>query len=90
MANLRKFLYSDQSEDLLNRLAKLGSRELVFADPTDGNLGIGLDATEAETVGRKAWGRNDYGKSFERLRNKIRNPISPVIELFPYNMCDGR
>ncbi|KAK7191107.1 hypothetical protein PSPO01_02416 [Paraphaeosphaeria sporulosa] len=84
-ANLRKFLYSDQSEDLLNRLANLGDRELVFADPTDLHLGIGLDASEAEKVGRKAWGKNAYGKSFEKLRHKIRNPISPVIPTFPYD-----
>ncbi|KAK7191105.1 hypothetical protein DPSP01_008835 [Paraphaeosphaeria sporulosa] len=79
IANRRKFLYSDQSEDLLNRLAKLGDRELVFADPTDPHLGIGLDASEAEKMGRKSWGKNAYGKSFEKLRHKIRNPISPTI-----------
>ncbi|KAK3209589.1 hypothetical protein GRF29_44g61570 [Pseudopithomyces chartarum] len=38
-ANQYKFLHSEQSEDLLNRLAKLGDRELVFTDPTDSYLG---------------------------------------------------
>jgi predicted NAD-dependent protein-ADP-ribosyltransferase YbiA (DUF1768 family) len=61
----------------LNRLAKYGDRELVFADPTDGILGIGLDASEAETLGRKSWGLNLWGKSFTKLRDKIRNPVSP-------------
>ncbi|KAL1592795.1 hypothetical protein SLS60_011211 [Paraconiothyrium brasiliense] len=84
-ANLHKFLHSDQSKDLLNRLAKLGDRELVFADPTDGYLGIGLDAEEAKTADRESWGRNEHGKSFERLREKIRNPYSPKLFSRPYD-----
>ena len=78
IGNQRKFLYSDQSEDLLNRIAGLGDRELVFADPTDPYLGVGLDASEAEALGRKSWGRNAFGKSYGALRKKIRNPVSPV------------
>ncbi|PVH96320.1 hypothetical protein DM02DRAFT_124923 [Periconia macrospinosa] len=79
-ANRRKFLYSEQSQDLLEKFAKLGNRELVFCDPTDPYLGVGLSASEAETVGRESWGRNDYGKSFKALRHKIRHPISPVLK----------
>ena len=69
----------------MNRLAKLGDRELVFADPTDGYLGIGLDVEEAKTADRESWGRNELGKSFERLREKIRNPYSPKLFSTPYD-----
>ncbi|KAF2446695.1 hypothetical protein P171DRAFT_519071 [Karstenula rhodostoma CBS 690.94] len=68
-ANIHKFLSDDtESRDLLRQLKNLGERELVFADPSDAVLGIGLSATEATEVDRAQWGANVSGKSIEAIR----------------------
>jgi hypothetical protein len=72
-ANLYKFTSDDtESRDLLKRLKKLGSRELVFADPSDAVLGIGFNAAEAEEVDREQWGANVFGKSLDAVRDQVK------------------
>tara|TARA_R110002003_G_scaffold236_3_gene17121 strand:- start:3875 stop:4264 length:390 start_codon:yes stop_codon:yes gene_type:complete len=72
-ANLYKFTSDDtESRDLLKRLKKLGSRELVFADPSDAVLGIGFNAAEAEEVDREQWGANVFGKSLDAVRETVK------------------
>lgn len=40
-------------QNLLSRLKKLGTRELVFADPSDSILGIGFSVQEADEASRE-------------------------------------
>ncbi|KAF2118644.1 hypothetical protein BDV96DRAFT_360550 [Lophiotrema nucula] len=67
-ANMAKFTRGKQSKSLLQRLNDLGTRELVFADPSDSFLGIGYEAVEAEHVDREQWGDNMFGKSLNFVR----------------------
>jgi hypothetical protein len=71
-ANLHKFtLDNTESRELLNRLKELGKRELIFADPLDAVLGIGINAADAEEVDRAQWGANVFGKSLDAVRDHV-------------------
>jgi hypothetical protein len=52
----------------LKRFKKLGKRELVFADPSDAVLGIGVASEEAD---REQWGVNVFGKSLDAVREQV-------------------
>ncbi|KAK7189063.1 hypothetical protein DPSP01_010352 [Paraphaeosphaeria sporulosa] len=68
-ANMHKFLSDDaESRYLLRQLKKLATRELVFADPADSDLGIGFSAAEATEVGHAQWGANVFGKAIDEVR----------------------
>lgn len=69
--NIIKFTSGDPygSKDFLRRLKNLGTRELIFADPSDRILGIGFSVVEAEKVDRGQWGANIFGRSIEAVRD---------------------
>ena len=75
-----RFLHGTESEELLNRLTKLGERELVFADPSDSYFGIGFDASEAMRVEREKWGFNVTGQSLKAVVEHVKNPNPPKVE----------
>lgn len=77
---MSRFLHGTESEELLNRLIKIGERELVFADPSDSYFGIGFDATEAVRVDREKWGFNVIGLSFKEVMRHVKNPNPPKVE----------
>ena len=73
MANMAKFTSDDtESRALLNQFKKLKNRELIFADPSDAVLGIGLSIDEAKEMNREQWGANVFGKSFDAVRNHVK------------------
>lgn len=55
----------------MNQFKKLGSRELVLAEPSDTVLGIGFSIDEAKDTDREQWGANVFGKSFDAVRNLV-------------------
>ncbi|KAF1843225.1 DUF1768-domain-containing protein [Cucurbitaria berberidis CBS 394.84] len=81
-ANMKKFFEGKKSEDLQNWLLALGSRELVFASPSDRLFGIGSGAATADQAGREQWGQNLFGESLETVRKKIlqmNDPDFPAV-----------
>jgi predicted NAD-dependent protein-ADP-ribosyltransferase YbiA (DUF1768 family) len=65
------FKFSSNMPDLRKQLEALGSREIVFADPSDAFLGIGFGVDEADEVCRSKWGANVFGKAVEVARKEL-------------------
>ena len=96
IADISKFTSDDtESRDLLNQFKKLKNRELVFADPSDAVLGIGLSIDEAKEMDREQWGTNVFGKSFDAVRNlmtetsKTTNMTKKRKKAKPYDPFDS-
>lgn len=79
IANVSKFTSDDaESRALLHQFKKLKNRELVFADPSDAVLGIGLSIDEAKEMNREQWGANVFGKSFDAVRDYVMETSKPA------------
>jgi ribA/ribD-fused uncharacterized protein len=74
--NYAKFTRSDNADWLQAQLLATGTRDLVYANPGDKVLGIGINATQAAMIDgngdRSAWGHNLLGKILMRIRKQIR------------------
>ena len=70
-ANRAKFHSTWRKSDLQKKLARTGKKELVYAAPEDGLLGIGFDADEAMSVGKESWGQNVMGKMIASIRRGL-------------------
>ncbi|KAJ4352533.1 uncharacterized protein N0V89_007882 [Didymosphaeria variabile] len=69
-ANLLKFIFSYEYWDVRDPLLALGTRELVYACPTDRILGIGFGPEEARSTVREQWGRNIFARGVDIARSK--------------------
>ncbi|CAO2648161.1 Nn.00g090830.m01.CDS01 [Neocucurbitaria sp. VM-36] len=81
-ANMKKFFEGKKAEELQNRLLAIGSRELIFASPSDKLFGIGLGAAAAEQASRAQWGQNLFGESLDTIRKKMiqmNDPDFPAV-----------
>lgn len=67
---------SAESRALLQRLKKLGKREMIFSDPQDAILGIGFSIADAED-NREQWGANVFGKSLDAVRDITKKTPEP-------------
>jgi predicted NAD-dependent protein-ADP-ribosyltransferase YbiA (DUF1768 family) len=69
LINIIKSLVS-QHPRFMDALRKTGTDTLIFADPRDGVLGVGLPAEDPQVIDRKAWkGQNLLGQAWQAVRS---------------------
>jgi len=69
LINIIKSLVS-QHPRFMDAVRKTGTDTLIFADPRDGVLGVGLPAEDPQVIDRKAWkGQNLLGQAWQAVRS---------------------
>ena len=69
LINIIKSLVS-QHPRFMDAVRKTGTDTLIFADPRDGVLGVGLPAEDPQIIDRKAWkGQNLLGQAWQAVRS---------------------
>jgi len=69
LINIIKSLVS-QHPRFMDAVRKTGTDTLIFADPRDGVLGVGLPAEDPQVIDRKSWkGQNLLGQAWQAVRS---------------------
>jgi len=71
LINILKSLIS-QHPKYVSVLRETGTDTLVYADPADTLLGVGMSSDDTEITNRKSWkGKNIYGQAWEAVRDSL-------------------